>query len=263
MSLLLACALLMDSGDGGPAESPPAVATSRKSGRAPDGRKSGDPAARLSSRLSSGDPAEKERGLRIDLPDLIDRDIAAAAKAAQELPLWASREEVLFQVARAWAAVDPEAAVAWASGLPDVAERNAVFHHVCIAIAATDPTRALERVGENAVLRGQLLQLLTAKDPDAAIRWASRQTDAVVRESAFADIALRHAEAAPEAAARLVAGHLTPGPLQDETALAVLHQWILRDPASARAWVEIFPDGSLLETAEAELAAAAAYPARE
>lgn len=201
--------------------------------------------------------------MRTDLPDLIARDASTAARIVEALPLWASREEALFQMARAWAATDPSAAAAWASRLPDAAERAAVFHHVCIAIATADPARALELAGQDDVLRGQLLQLLTAKDPDAALRWAGRQTDPVVRESAFADIALRHAEASPEAAARLVAEHLSPGPLQDETALAVLHQWILRDPASARAWVEIFPDGSLLETAEAELAAAASYPAKE
>jgi hypothetical protein len=222
-----------------------------------------DLAERLTARLGSGEPADKERALNIDLPDLIAGDITAAASAVEELPLWASREEALFQVARAWAVTDPAAAAAWASRLSDAAERQAVFHHVCIAIAAADPALALELAGEDPALREQLLQLLAVKDPDAALLWARKQTDAAIRESAFAAVALRHAEAMPEAAARLVAEHLPPGPLQDETALAVLHQWILRDPTGARAWVEIFPEGPLLEIAEAELAAAAAYRAVE
>lgn len=258
--LLLASPLLVvKSGAAGSAPD----STVRKSGRVPEKRESTDLASRLASRLGSGDPSDKERALRIELPDLIARDITVAASTAEALPPWASREEVLFLVARAWAAADPSAAAAWASRLPDATERAAVFHHVCIAVAAADPAHALELGGQDPVLRGHLLQLLTAKDPDSAIRWAGQQTDASIREAAFADIALRHAEAAPEAAARLVAEQLPPGPLQDEAALAVLHQWILRDPAGARAWVEIFPAGSLLETAEAELAAAAAYSAAE
>lgn len=260
---LLACLLLVDSAGERSAIQPAPDAPVRKSGRVPEKRKSGDIASRLAARLGSGDPADKQLALHADLPDLVDRDVAAAARLAEGLPLWASREEVLFQVARAWAAADPAAASTWALQLPDTAERDAVFHHVSIAIAASDPALALEIAGNNPALRSQLIQLLAVKNPDAAIRWAAKQTDADIRESAFAGIALRHAEAMPEAAARLVAEHLSPGPRQDEAALAVLHQWILRDPSGARAWVEIFPDGSLLETAEAELAAAAAYPAKE
>lgn len=246
-----------------PVEEGGAASPVRKSHRFPVNRRATDLTALLTSALGSGDSGDKERAFRELLPDLMNRDIAAAAQVAENLEPWASREEVLFQVARAWAAIDPAAAAGWARELPDTAESLAVFNHVCIAIAKTDPLRALELAGNDDALQRQLLQLLAAKDPAAALRWAAKQTDTGLRETAFARVALGHAEASPEDAARLVAEHLSPGPLQDETALAVLHQWILRDPRGARAWVEIFPDGALLQLAESELAAAAAYPAAD
>lgn len=235
----------------------------RKSQRIAGNRRTAQDPALLAAVLASGNARDKKHSLEILLPELIDRDIHAAARMAEALEPWASREEALFQVARGWAATDPPAAAGWACQLPDPAERQAVFSHVCIAIANADPLQALELAGDERPLQGQLLQLLAAKDPEAALRWAGKQTDAATRQTAFARIALGHAEASPEEAARLVAEQLPPGPLQDETALAVLHQWILRDPAGARAWVGIFPDGSLLKIAESELAAAAAYPAAD
>lgn len=235
----------------------------RKTPRIPDNRRAADLADRLSAALGSGSAGEKERAFKELLPDFLDRDITAAARLAENLQPWASREEVLFEVAQAWAAIDPAAAAGWARELPDTSESVAVCNHVCIAIAKTDPLRALELAGNDDALQRQLLQLLAAKDLEAALRWAGKQTDADFRPAAFARVALGHAETSPEDAARLVAAHLSPGPLQDQTALAVLHQWILRDPASARRWVDIFPDGPLLRIAESELAAAAAYQAAD
>ena len=193
------------------------------------------------------------------IPNLMSRDIAAAAKMAEHLKPWAWREEVLFQVSQEWARQNPTAAAAWAQQLSDATERGNVFNHVCIAISKDDPIQALDLAKHERPLQEQILQILASRDPDAAIGWAEKLTDADTRQTAFARIALGHAEASPQEAARLVAEHLTSGPLQDETALAVLHKWILRDPGGAQAWVGIFPDGPLLETAESELAAAAAY----
>jgi hypothetical protein len=210
--------------------------------------------------LSSGNAADKEYAFQQLLPQLMVRDIAAAAKMAENLKPWAWREEVLFQVAQEWARQDPAAASAWAKQLPDATERTNVFNHVCIATAKNDPIRALDLAKSDRPLQERILQILASRDSQAAIHWAETIADSEIRQSAFARIALGHAETSPQEAARLVAEHLTSSPLQDETALAVLHQWILRDPGGARAWVEIFPDGPLLEIAESELAAAAAYP---
>lgn len=179
---------------------------------------------------------------------------------AENLKPWAWREEVLFQVAQEWARQAPKAASAWAEQLPDATERANVFNHVCIAISKNDPMQALDLAKSDRPLQEQILQILAARDSRAAIHWAETITDSETRQNAFARIALGHAETSPQEAARLVAEHLTSSPLQDETALAVLHKWILRDPGGAQAWVEIFPDGPLLEIAESELAAAASYP---
>lgn len=194
------------------------------------------------------------------LPDLMSKDITSVARMAANLKPWAWREEVLFQVAQEWAQQDPAAASAWARQLGDATESTNAFNHVCIEIAKKDPILALDLAEKHRPLQEQILQILAARDSDAAIRWAKRLTDSNTRQTAFAKIAIGHAETSPQEAAHLVAEHLTSSPLQDETALAVLHKWILRDPAGAQAWVEIFPDGPLLEIAESELAAAAAYP---
>ncbi len=241
----------------------PSVASTRQIQKSGRERTTAGLPEQLTSALSTGKPHDRERALEALLPDLMRRDISAAARLAEGLEPWASREEVLFRVAREWASQDPEAAVAWARQLPDAAESDPVFRQVCIAVAQTDPLLALDLAGTLESLRNLLLDVLARKDPDAAVRWAGRQTDAGTRETAFAHIALGQAEGYPERAARLVAERISPGPLQDETALAVLHQWILRDPAGARAWVDIFPDGALLERAESELDAADSYPAKE
>ncbi len=56
----------------------------------------------------------------------------------------------------------------------------------------------------------------------------------------------------PAAAAQLVSG-LEPGNVQDEAAMAVLHQWALKDSASALQWAEAFPESPLRDRALAEI----------
>lgn len=214
----------------------------------------------------SPNPADKDYAFQVTLPALADKNIAAAARMAEDLKPWAWREEVMLRVAESWATQDPAAATDWALRLTDAAERRSIFTHVCIEIAKTDPARALCLTEDRAsagdpTLREQLIQLLAAKNPAAALEAAESLPDEDSRQRAFAKVAVARAESSPMEAARLVAERVPPGPLQDETALAVLHQWILRDPKAARAWVEIFPDGELMQVAEAELEAAEKHPA--
>lgn len=222
----------------------------------------------LVSAFSSSNSADKDYAFEVMLPELADRNIAAAARMAEDLKPWAWREEVMLRVAKAWAAQNPGDAAAWALRLADAGERRLVFAHVCIAVATTDPARALELAQSDdgngdPALQEQLIQLLAAKNPEAALESAAALPDEASRHSAFAKVAMARSVVSPMEAAHLVAERLPPGPLQDETALAVLHQWILRDAAGARAWVGIFPDGALLQTAEAELTAAANHPMPE
>lgn len=63
----------------------------------------------------------------------------------------------------------------------------------------------------------------------------------------------------PAAAANLVLEQIPPGPIQEEAAITVLHQWGGRDLASATAWADQFPPGTLRDRAEAELRGLAAY----
>jgi hypothetical protein len=56
----------------------------------------------------------------------------------------------------------------------------------------------------------------------------------------------------PTAAAHVVSG-LEPGNVQDEAAMAALHQWALKDTSAALRWAEEFPEGTLRERALDEI----------
>ena len=56
----------------------------------------------------------------------------------------------------------------------------------------------------------------------------------------------------PETAADLVSG-LNPGFLQNEAAMAVLHQWALKDSDTALRWAGAFSEPALRDRAIAEI----------
>ena len=57
----------------------------------------------------------------------------------------------------------------------------------------------------------------------------------------------------PEEAGRLITREMAPGPLQDEAAMTVLHQWTRTDAGAALAWAESFPPGGLRDRALEEV----------
>ncbi len=129
----------------------------------------------------------------------------------------------------------------------------------CLALAETDPREALILAIETGLIdeKKGLLENLTAQwatqEPGEALEWAKQEEDIAYRDRLLARVAFAAAPDDPEAAASIVANDMTPGPRQAEAAMSVLHQWSLRDPAAATAWVATFQEGALRERAMQEI----------
>jgi hypothetical protein len=88
-----------------------------------------------------------------------------------------------------------------------------------------------------------------------AMRWAQQIPDQALREKLLAALAVASAEAQGEAAAAMVATGLTPGPLQERTAVQVAQRWAQIAPEAAAEWVAGFPEGPIRSAAMASLEA--------
>lgn len=91
------------------------------------------------------------------------------------------------------------------------------------------------------------------KEPGTAIEWAREQPQGEWRERLLARISSVISRSDPVTAAQLVSG-LRPGDLQDEAAIAVLHQWALKDSTAALEWAEAFSESALRDRALVEIA---------
>jgi len=157
-----------------------------------------------------------------------------------------------------WAAQDAEAALSWASSLEDPAVRRSARSTVCLAVAEKDPHRAvmLALAPGSEEDDGGLLECLTMqwceKDPKTVVDWAGGQPPGEWRERLLARVSFVLSKSEPAAAAHLVSG-LESGTLQDEAAMAVLHQWALKDPTAALQWAEAFSAPALRERALVEI----------
>jgi hypothetical protein len=157
-----------------------------------------------------------------------------------------------------WAAQDAEAALSWASALEDPAARRSARSAVCLAVAEQDPHRAVMLALAPGAEEedGGLLECLTMqwceKDPKTVLDWAGGQPPGEWRERLLARVSFVLSKTDPAAAAQLVSG-LEPGHLQNEAAMAVLHQWALKDSSTALEWAEGFSEPILRERALAEI----------
>jgi len=159
----------------------------------------------------------------------------------------------------AWAARDAEAALEWAMALEDPIVRNRARVTVCLAVAESDPRRAVVLALAHGADEGDpcgLLDCLTmqwcAKNVGTVLDWAHEQPPGEWRERLLARVSYVISKSEPVAAAQLVSD-LEPGSQQDEAAMAVLHQWALKDPAAAIKWAEGFAAPELQARALAEI----------
>jgi len=213
--------------------------------------------------LNSTNATDHEEIITHLFPLLLSRNPAAAAALAQNIQSVPLREELFRQVARVWSQSDPKQAVEWASNLNNLSERENALTLVCLGIAETDPQTAMgyaqqASLDQDTGAMESLAQAWAAHDLNGALTWAAQLPASEQRDPMLARLAFSQAQSDPVHAATMVAEQISPGSVQDEAAISVLHQWALQDPTAAAAWLEEFSPGSLHDRGEQELASIAA-----
>ena len=240
---------------------PPRITYSRPGGTQTT---TSDLVAEIEKAMAGHDEVEWRSVFEKRLPTLIDLDTAAAAALLAKIDPGPFRDEYLLRLAQFWAARDAKAAVEWASTLEDQGERMSTLQNVCLEIAQSDPEAAI-RTMENLELTDyttsleNMVQLWAGKDTSAASAWAMARPEGEQRDNLLARVAYVIAEQSPIEAAKLVVNSIAPGEVQMEATISIVHRWAAQDWNSARAWVDIFPEGPLRERARTELAGVKAY----
>lgn len=178
------------------------------------------------------------------------------------MPRTTEREDAIRSLAHEWAAEDFAGAERWAAAFEDPADLNRALTHVCLERAGSDPRDAIEMAqwhklgyGTVEVIAGRWAEA----DFGAAAAWVKELPEGEMRDGLLARLALSRAETAPAEAASMVATSLAAGKVQEEAAISVLHQWLLRDPKTAEQWVAAFPEGPLKRRASHEIQGMTAY----
>jgi hypothetical protein len=220
---------------------------------------------RLQTFFATGDPADRDFVYTNLLPALVKMKPKFAAQFAESINSDLLRADTLRVVAQTWASLNPTDAVNWAAQLPDAGERNLELSYVCVEIATTDPARAVQIVkqsglGEHteAVLQ-DIAQQWAEQDISSASTWIKQLPAGEERNQMIERLAYVESKIDPADAARMVVSEIPAGWIQTEAAISVVQQWGQRDMAGAKAWVDSFPDGSVRDRAENELAGIAAY----
>jgi hypothetical protein len=227
-------------------------------------------AAVLTFVLTDG-PWERDTGKRAALPSVRPTasnrppqnariaDPARALTRAFALEKGSERQSLIRELLTGWAARDAEAALGWVSALEDPAARRSARSTVCLTVAEEDPRRALLLAlahGADEDDAGGLLECLTMqwceKETETVLEWAQTQPPGEWRERLLGRASFVLSKSDPAAAADLVS-ELEPGAVQDEAAMAVLHQWALQDSDAALQWAEAFSEPTLRERALAEI----------
>ncbi|WP_367871982.1 hypothetical protein [Luteolibacter sp. Populi] len=242
-AVLLGTAILLTR----PAGNPPRA---REPGRA--GRTHGDPfPAALSGEgdLRSGDRhASRE-------PDTHDpfRDQARLIAA---MPQDTARENAVRELAQGWASKAPAAAERWAASLADPSERERALTHVSLGGAALDPRGAIRIAQVNQLHQGIVEAIATrwaAADFEAALSWAEESPRGAGSDRVFSQLVQARAVTAPAEAAAMLSESALSGAPHEEAAVAIVHQWLLKDPEAVRQWVDRFPEGPVKDRAMGEI----------
>jgi hypothetical protein len=200
--------------------------------------------------LHHGITVDREKAFRELLPRLVAGDPAAAGRLALAWESGPLRQELLREVVRSWAAVDPGSLITWQTSLLDPADRTLAAEATIAQVAQTDPAGALElawllRVGLEDGRIERRAQLWTEEEPAAAIAWVRAQPTGNLRDRLLARIARVRARSNPTEATGLLLGYMSAGNARDEALLAVVGEWARRDAANAAPGIDQFPGGSL------------------
>jgi hypothetical protein len=186
-------------------------------------------------------------------------DPARALTLAFALEKGIDRQSRIRDLLATWAIRDAEAALDWVSSIEDPAARRSARSTVCFALAEKDPRRAVTLAlahGADEDDDGGLLETLTMqwceKECETVVDWVREQPPGEWRERLLSRVSFVLSKSDPAAAAHLISG-LKPGTVQDEAAMAVLHQWALQDSSAALRWAEAFSEPILRGRALAEI----------
>ena len=182
---------------------------------------------------------------------MVDR-FEAQARQIASMPPDTGRENAIRGLASEWAQGAAGTAEQWAARLEDPAERERALTHVCLEVAARDPRGAVPEAQPNrrdGGPPGSGGNRWAAADFDAAAAWAVDLPEGQMRDRVLMRLVQSRALSEPAEAASMLAEWPLSGRAEEEAAMSVLHQWLLKDPEAGRRWVELFPDGLLKERA--------------
>jgi len=215
--------------------------------------------------LNSGNPGDQEMIFTNQLSALINADPWAAAQFAESLPAGLSRTDVMRVIVQNWSESNPGDSAKWVSQLADSNERNTVLSCLCFQVARADPKSAIQILEQQGIdddrrkgMLGNLAQQWASQDLPAALAWAGNY-GGEDKDNLVAQIALAECKTDPAGAATLIARQISPGAVQDETALSIVNQWAQTDVAAVTSWVDEFPAGELHDQAIAQIDRIAAH----
>lgn len=116
-----------------------------------------------------------------------------------------------------------------------------------------DPTNRSNGMMENLVQKWAGADLTSAGD------WVESQTKGEERDRLLERVAFVQGDTDPKQALEMVANKISPGPIQDEAAMTVLHQELEQDFYTGSSWWNLFPEGPLQKRAQQEIAGWALY----
>ena len=158
---------------------------------------------------------------------------------------------------REWARQSPAEALTWLPSAPAGETRDIVAEIVCARVAESNPSEAVSLAesysGGCSNLLENLVHQWTERDEPAATAYALQKPPGEERDRLLSRVAFTRSKGYPADAAKLVAEWISPGDVQNEAAISVLHQWALRDPKAALAWAQLFPEESLRDRALKEV----------
>ncbi len=221
-------------------------------------------------RLPFAESEESDRTTEFSAEDSVDMRLASLANLAHTNPLAAAaqletvpsgeeRTIAMRIVFREWAAISPRDALAWISAMGAEQDRNEAREFVCHRVAEEHPKLAFDlawQIGEDTAtpLVQDLAQQWAGADVAAARDWALALPVGTDRDQILSRVCRVLSQSDPSSAGAIVSREIPAGPVQDEAAMSVLHQWAIRDFTSASEWITHFPEGSLRIRAEEELA---------
>ncbi|MBK9989529.1 MAG: hypothetical protein IPP19_02035 [Verrucomicrobia bacterium] len=208
--------------------------------------------------LREGSAAKRDRALYVLMPRLVASDPSMATQLALTREAGLLREELLRQLVRSWVLRDTQSALKWLTSLPEPADRDLAGAAAIDYLAQNDPASAIELslllgLGTRDGSVEHKVQLWTEQKPEEAVAWALARPAGAERDQLLARIAYVRAQQDPVEAGLLVLEQMTPGAARDDAIISVIHQWAMRDPATAASWVARFPPSPLQTRALAEL----------